>query len=231
MQSKPWNEKRRRKKILEESNVVEFYSQGVGAWFSTALEHDKSLLTLSVAGIGVLVSMMQTSIDSVSSLLLYAGAILAFMVCIVSVLFILNRNKKHIIDVIYGEISDDLFLDRLDRAASISFFIAMLFSATLGISSAITTFSDKGNEMSNNSSKSTSQPVTAHDSVNGLGKLKPVSESFNQMKSLLKSGQGMGQLRIKTQDSQVPQQVSQAASCPAQSRTVQNKSGTTNKVR
>ena len=34
---------------------VEFYAANVGAWLNTSLEHDKSILTLSAGGIGLLV--------------------------------------------------------------------------------------------------------------------------------------------------------------------------------
>ncbi|MCK9189493.1 hypothetical protein [Acidithiobacillus sp.] len=216
-----------REERLKESKEVEFYSQGMAAWFGTALEHDKSLLTLSVAGIGVLVSVMQTAIDSVASFLLYVGAIFAFMLCLVFVLMIFRRNKKHIIDVFNRQITADPFLVVLDSAASCSFFIAMLLSAALGISSAINTFSDKGNEMSNDKTKSTSKPVAAYDGFNDVGKLKPVSESFNQMAKLKNSFQAMTQLQSQTQARQVPHQVSQVAPCPAQTQTVRDKLGKT----
>lgn len=192
-----------RQNALNDSKQAEFYSQGVAAWFNSALEHDKSLLTLSVAGVGVLVSMMQTAIDSVCSLLLYAGAILAFIVCLVSVLMIFKRNKKHILDVFNGQITDDPLLGFLDSSASFSFFIAMLLSSLLGISSAITTYSDKGKKMANE---------------NELAKLHPASESFNQMARLRNglSGQSQGQATqaAASQPQTAPVQNNQSATPP-----------------
>lgn len=217
-----------RQDALNDSKQVEFYTQGVAAWFNSALEHDKSLLTLSVAGIGVLVSMMQTAIDSVCSLLLYIGAILAFMVCLVSVLMIFKRNKKHILDVFNGQTTDDPLLDVLDSSASSSFFLAMLLSALLGISSAITTYSEKGKKMANESAKNTTQPVAAYDSVNGLAKLVPCNESFNHMANLQKSFQGMAQLQGQAPTQSQTNQTTTASQ--AQSAPVPNsQSGTTDK--
>lgn len=201
---------------LNDSKQVEFYSQGVAGWFNSALEHDKSLLTLSVAGIGVLISLMQTAIDSVCSLLLYAGAILAFMVCLVSVLMIFKRNKKHIVDVFNGQTADDPLLDVLDSSASFSFFVAMLLSALLGISSAITIYSEKGKKMANESPKNTTQPVAAYDSVNGLAGLVPSNESFNNMANLQKSFQGMAQLQGQATTQNQANQTTTAPSAPVQ---------------
>lgn len=218
----------KRQNALNDSKHVEFYSQGVAAWFNSALEHDKSLLTLSVAGIGVLVSLMQTAIDSICSLLLYAGAILAFMVCLVSVLMIFKRNKKHILDVFNGQTTDDSLLDVLDSSASFSFLIAMLLSALLGISSAITTYGEKGKKMANESTKNTTQPVAAYDSVNGLAKLVPSNESFNHMANMQKSFQGMAQLQGQAPTQSQTSQTTTASQ--AQSAPVQNsQSGTTGK--
>lgn len=211
-----------RQNALNDSKQTEFYSQGVAAWFNSALEHDKSLLSLSAAGVGVLVSMMQTAIDSVCSLLLYAGAILAFMVCLVSVLLIFKRNKKHILDVFNGQATDDPLLGFLDSSASFSFFIAMLLSALLGISSAITTYSDKGIKMANENAKNTSQPTAAYDSINGLAKLNPANESFNQMANLQKSFQGMAQLQGQPQG-----QATQGAANQRQTAPVQNSQSAT----
>lgn len=119
---------------------VEFYSQGVAAWFNTALEHDKSLLTLSVAGLGMLVGLMPNGIRSVESLLLYVGAIVSFLVCLFSVLMIYKKNLKHIQDVFMGKDNSDKSLEILDTTAAISFFIGVLLSSIIGISSAITNF-------------------------------------------------------------------------------------------
>lgn len=204
-----------RQNTINDSKNIEFYSQGVAAWFNSALEHDKSLLTLSVAGIGVLVSMVQTSIDSICALLLYSGAIISFMFCLVSVLMIFKRNKKHILNVFSGKTEDDPFLDILDGTASFSFFIAILLSVILGISSAINTYIDKGKKMTNNPSN-THQPM-AGDSVNGFGNLKVGNESFNQMSELQKSFQGMAQLQTSAtpQASQNTTNQTQSASASA----------------
>lgn len=215
----------KRLNALDDSKKAEFYSQGVAAWFNSALEHDKSLLTLSVAGIGVLISLMSAAIDSVSSLLLYVAAILAFMICLVSVLLIYKRNKKHIVDVFSGKNEDDSMLEIMDMSASYSFVAGMLLSALLGISSAINTYLDKGKNMANENGKNSSQSVPALDSVNGMKGLLPAYESFNQMKDLQKSFNGMSQLQ-----GQNLHQTQSAQTTATQTSSTQNaQSGTTEK--
>lgn len=158
---------------------VEFYSQGLAAWFNSALEHDKSLLTLSVAGIGVLVSMMGDLIVSSITLHLYIGAIIAFLVCIIVVLIIFEKNKDHIIKVINRD-SDrsksDFSLSIISKCASIAFFTGMILSSYLGASKALSNYNDydrKGNVMSDKKTQSKPQSYAVMKAVDKLIKLDP----------------------------------------------------------
>ena len=88
---------------LVAQKAIQFYGAGVTAWFNTALEHDKSILALSAAGIGLLITLLTTTgLASAEALLLYVGAILSFLLSIICVLFIFNRNKGYIEKVITG---------------------------------------------------------------------------------------------------------------------------------
>ena len=169
---------------MNDAKDVEFYSQGVAAWFNSALEHDKSLLTLSVAGVGFLVSIMQmeNAIDCVCTLILFIGAILSFVVCLASVLWIFKRNKKHIMDVFNGKKDSDSVLGILDNIASYSFMIAMLLSALLGISMSITTYISKGNTLATDNSKNSAPSLPFGDSFNGFAKLNPQVQTPMQNK-------------------------------------------------
>ena len=61
---------------IEDQKRVEFYSAGLAAWYATRLEHDKSLLTLSAGGIGLLMTLMTTvGVSSAESLVLYVCAL------------------------------------------------------------------------------------------------------------------------------------------------------------
>lgn len=58
---------------------VEFYSASVTAWYNSAFEHDKSILTLSSGGIALLVTLLTTiGARSPESMVLYALAVIFF---------------------------------------------------------------------------------------------------------------------------------------------------------
>ena len=89
---------------LKDKKEVEFYAANVEAWFNTRIEHDKSLLTLSAGGIGLLITLLTTvGASSIQILLLYGFAILFFLVCIISVLIIFKRNSDHLVNVVQGK--------------------------------------------------------------------------------------------------------------------------------
>lgn len=168
-------------KIEEEKNKlkeIEYASAGYNAWFNSALEHDKSLLTLSAGGIGVLASLMASvGIKSAESLVLYIAAILFFFISLVVVLFIFARNKKHIENVLRGNDNSDIWLIFADRIALFSFGIGALLTVIIGISSAISSYSIKDQKMAKeNQKQQTTQTTFVIDSANGMASLK---ESFS----------------------------------------------------
>ena len=76
---------------------VEYYAAQANAWFQSSLERDKSLLSLSTAGIGVLIALLtrdgtRTPIEAV----LFILALLAFTVCALVILAIFSKNQAHL---------------------------------------------------------------------------------------------------------------------------------------
>ena len=217
-----------RQNALNDSKAAEFYSQGVAAWFNTALERDKSLLTLSVAGVGVLVSMTQIAVDSIGSLLLYTGALLAFIFCLFFVLMIFKQNKKHIQDVFNGRATEDPLLEFLDSGAIFSFLIAILLCVTLGIYSAVAAYNDKESKMTKEKAKDASLSIEKCVIANNPTPLtSPVrhrlGDSYNGMADLQP---GMSQLQGQSQ-SQATQQTTASQSQPTSAQN--GSSGATSK--
>ena len=220
-----------RQNALNDSKATEFYSQGVAAWFNTALERDKSLLTLSVAGVGVLVSMTQIAVDSIGSLLLYAGALLAFIFCLFFVLIIFKQNKKHIQDVFNGQATEDPLLEFLDSGAIFSFLIAILLCVTLGIYSAVAAYNDKESKMTKERAKDASLSIEKCIIANNPTPLTtPVrhhlGDSYNGIANLQNSFTGMSQLQGQSQ-SQTTQQTTASQSQPTSAQN--SSSGATSK--
>jgi len=63
----------------DEQKDVAFYSAAVTAWFATALELDKSILTLAAGGVGLHVTLLTTvGVRSAEGLVLYISALASF---------------------------------------------------------------------------------------------------------------------------------------------------------
>lgn len=166
--------------------AIQFYGAGVAAWFNTALEHDKSILTLSAAGIGLLVTLLTTAgLSSAEALILYVGAIFSFLLSIICILLIFNRNKTHIEQIITGANSAaDSFLTKLDHAALVAFCVGVIFSVLIGVSAGIDSYTKGKQAMTEK--KITENLQIANESFNNMAKLQQtdISKSFNNVARL-----------------------------------------------
>lgn len=81
-----------------EARDIEYHSQGYAAFFNTRMEKDKSLLTLSVVGIGYLATFAKLGNDELTGmeLVLFSIACLSFLTAIVVVLRIFKTNGDYI---------------------------------------------------------------------------------------------------------------------------------------
>jgi len=118
------------------AKAVEFYAAGMNAWFTTALEFDKSMFTLSGGGIALLVS-LQSSVTTLPFFILFILAIICFIVTTGLLLAVFQKNKPYIMRVAQGEHSDGSLLDALDTASKIFFGLAVLLTVVLGIAIAM----------------------------------------------------------------------------------------------
>jgi hypothetical protein len=199
---------------------VEFYAAGVNAWYSTSLEYDKSIFSLSAGGIGLLITLLTTvGLTAAWLKFLYVAAILCFMTSLVAVLVIFRRNRNHIEQVLGaggGTVKEDPLLKRLDLAAIISFGTGAALASTIGITIAFTPSKPKEESMSSDSQKPTSQPTPSLESFDGIKNLQPTG-------GFTKSFNGIGNLQPQpTASAPVPQP---AAPAPAASPSPQTNSG------
>lgn len=126
---------------VSEAKDIEFYSANLHAWFNTRFEHDKSLLTLSTGAIGLLLTLVSTlGVKSLESLILYIFALLCFLTCLGSLLWIFRRNAKHLEDIVNETAINDDLLDILDRIAVASFMLGVIFSSIIAVSAAINSY-------------------------------------------------------------------------------------------
>jgi hypothetical protein len=187
---------------------IEYYAATTAAWFETKLERDKSLLTLSAGGIGLLITLLSTvGIHSVESLILYVAALLSFIVSMAAVLWIFKRNAAHLEDINLGKDDDDFLLDLLDNTAIFGFFLAVVLSSIMGISSAFHSFHTQETLMANDDKGR----HMANDSFSGIKNMLPA-----QPDTFTKSFNNAASMKPTTPQAPAPVQTSQpAASAPA----------------
>jgi len=161
---------------IEKQKEVEYYAASVNAWFNTSLEHDKNLLTLSAGGIGLLLTLLTTvGLSSAEALVLYIGAIISFVVALVTILIVFRRNRTHIEDIHSGKSpSNGPLLTKLDATALWAFGIGVLFTAIIGVAAAVHSYTTKEKTMANETTKKT-ESVPLRKSFNGVSKLQPQS--------------------------------------------------------
>ena len=172
---------------VDEQKEVAYYSAAVTAWFTTSLEYDKSILTLSAAGIGLHLTLLTTvGLSSAEGLVLYIGAILCFAAALLTVLWVFRLNQKHIEDIVKLKATGaDPALAKLDLFAMVSFGVGVAFTAIVGISTAHSSYSEKDKVMTEK--QQPTRGVPTFDSVNGAARLQPsarVERSFNGAASL-----------------------------------------------
>jgi hypothetical protein len=168
---------------IEDQKTVEYYSAAVTAWFNTALEHDKSILTLAAGGIGLLITLLTTvGLSTAEALVLYIFAIGCFVVALVSVLIVFRNNKIHIEKILAGkQTGSDPCLAKVDVVAIWAFGLGVVLTAIIGISAAIHSFTTKEKSMATEANKTT-QSSSINESFNGAAKIQPTGEftkSFN----------------------------------------------------
>lgn len=174
---------------IDEKEVA-WYAAALDAWYGTRLEHDKSLLTLSTAGIGLLITLASTvGIPSRTALILSSLAVLAFIVCLVAVLFIFRWNSGHLEDVVHARKERSAKLAALDWIAICAFLAGVILSCSVGFVSAAHSAETKVVNMVDGK-----KPTTyAADSINGIHRMKPggkIDRSFDGIVNMSPGPQG-----------------------------------------
>lgn len=131
------NKEMSQEEILEKevlnNKEVEFYSHLVNAWLTTRMEKDKAILTLSTAGLGVLVTFFNNiSYTNIISLLLYGASLIFFIIAIISGVWILSENADYCEAVIKEEeAKNEKLIIILDKILMGGFIIGLSLSITL----------------------------------------------------------------------------------------------------
>lgn len=189
-------------KEIANQKDIEYYASSVDALFNTSLEHDKSILSLSAAGIGLLTTLLTTiGSSSIYSIFLYAIAILCFLFSIASTLWIFKENKNYIIESTENpEYHDSKKLSALDTISSVSFLLGAFFTALIGITTAINSYQSKEESMKQEAKQENIQRLTetirieqncniASESFNNASRLRPKPNQVTQTSNVSTTSQ------------------------------------------
>ena len=134
------------KKSILVQQIIAHYSALVQAWAETRMEKDRSVLGLSAAAIGLLVTLLTAvGVAALWQLVLYIFSALAFGLSIFMALRIFSKNADHLKKIIKtGETGDDPTLKRLDILMMLGFLFGVLILAVIGVSTAWIQMSNRG---------------------------------------------------------------------------------------
>lgn len=133
-------QEKRLQRELEGKNIA-YYSVLLNAWIQTRMERDKTLVTLSAAAVGLLVTLLTTvGINKQWVIFLYLGAFIGFSLTIFTSLKIYQKNSEHIEEQIKEPSGNDPQLEKYDKLSRFSFYGGVIFSASIGIVTAINKF-------------------------------------------------------------------------------------------
>lgn len=142
-------------KLIEDSEIsnlqskfrVEYNSQSYASFYNTKIEKDKSILTLSVAGLGFLVTFINfTENLKLYEFILFIISAVCFMICIYKIINIFDKNAEYIILLTTdaeGIDDKEIELKRLDQWAIKSFYLGLVMAFTLGMCTSLTNLNKK----------------------------------------------------------------------------------------
>jgi hypothetical protein len=163
--------------------TVEMYSAIVAAWFTTAMEFDRALITLGAAALGLLIGLATTGVTELSALQanVYSGALISFCASLAFMLVVFKLNKGYLEEMVEkraeARISHPV-LKALDWAGMVSFGIGALLTMYVAIS-AVQKKSFTSDKVSMSDKSKVTPNVPALDSVNGAMQMSTFGKSFN----------------------------------------------------
>lgn len=155
----PYREKVQKQKDLEQdafyNKDVEYFSHLVNSWITTNMEKDKAILTLSTAGLGVLITFFNNISPNYDfALLFYILSLICFVISIISGLWIFSENANYCEAVISEKTpNNENLIGKLDNFLIYSFIIGLICAIILSF---ILIFSKELKEKSNISTENKS---------------------------------------------------------------------------
>ncbi len=157
-----------------EGQNIQDYSVRLTAWFATKLEKDKSVLAISSAAVGLLVSVLVgKGIQNYLQIFLFVFALLGFMIAIIAVIQIFDKNAEQVERNIADGGDINKILSRYETVISVSFYIGILFTIFLGISYGMNQYLKEKGEKKVAEDKSKSPQEILNENYGNSNNLKP----------------------------------------------------------
>lgn len=178
----------------EEENR-EFRGQLRQAWFESSLERDRSILMLSSGAIGILfVIVDKYPIHSALVLVLFLGALLAFIISVVAAVWIFKENCSIVSSQIKGKNSTSKLAGALDMLLVGGFSLGLVLSSTLTVLYAVDIYSNNkprvNKDMNDEQTDNSGKPKKAvNESYEGVSEIRPggkdtLKASFQDVKDI-----------------------------------------------
>jgi hypothetical protein len=171
------NEENQKRLLRElEAKNVQHYSVLLSAWIQTRMERDKTLVALSAAAVGLLVTILTAvGLRRLWMAVLYAGAFTGFLITIWVGIRIYQLNSDKLEHELRGADSTtykQIDLRPYDRWSTASFLIGAVFAIIIGVTSAIISFRDRQEgHMATTGSQQANAPEER--SLQGIENLRP----------------------------------------------------------
>ncbi len=162
-------EEQRLLKELEGKNIA-YYQTLLSSWIDTRMERDKSVITLSAAAIGLLVTILiMVGVNGILLKALAIGSFIGFAGAIWISLKIYELNAEHLIYSLKGGREKDPKLEKCDKWSMRLFCFGVICMIFMGIA---TSFTAKGEKMIDSNKKPTEEQ-RLKESINDIHKLTP----------------------------------------------------------
>jgi len=160
-------------KELFNAKHAETHSGFVNGWVNTKLERDKSILTLSSAGIGVLVTFFNfIKPDNLTIYYIYIGALAFFTISLITSIYIFKANADYLAKVINGKKAKSIAW--LDYILSWSFIFGLLLTIFLSFS-----LINNNQKISNSKNLENKYIQLLESKIKNLERSSPMEENHN----------------------------------------------------
>ena len=155
------------------------------SWVTSSFEKDRSILTVSSAGIGLLIALANAfPIKNELTLVIFIIALLSFTLSVGFAIWIFSENKKIVISALYPEKGKAGLGKILDRLLVTTFLMGLSLSSILAFLFAVDSYKGYKKERKYMSDKDEILHESIANSLDGISQFNPQASGEKVIKSL-----------------------------------------------